>query len=97
MTLPTNGWTNAVGTADDTCACGPWKDHQTNNTDKSWPSTCSVENCTNSADLGAHVNNPAAEGTWIVPMCNSCNGTDDSFNLKGSVTLVPAKKLDGCV
>lgn len=96
MTLPTGGWTNATGTTDDTCPCDTWKDHWKNNTDKSWPATCSVVNCNNSANVGAHVDNADAQGTWIVPMCSSCNGTDGSFDLKGGVTLVPAKTLKGC-
>ncbi len=96
MTLPISGWTNATGTADDTCPCDTWMAHWKNNTDKTWPSGCSVEGCTNSADRGAHVDNAAAQGRWIVPMCPSCNGTDGTFNLKGGVTLVPAKTLNGC-
>jgi hypothetical protein len=96
MTLPRNGWKNAVGTAEDSCPCDTWTDHWKNNTNKSWPSSCSVESCTNSADVGAHVDNPRAQGTWIVPMCNSCNGTGGTFNLKGGVTLVPAQTLSRC-
>jgi hypothetical protein len=29
-------------------------------------------------------------------MCSSCNGSNNGFNLKGSVTLVPAKTLKSC-
>ena len=96
MTLPINGWSNATGTSAASCPCSSWKSHWIRNCSKSWPNVCSVGNCSNSADVGAHVKNSSAEGTWIVPMCNSCNGNDDSFNLKGNVTLVPAKALSNC-
>lgn len=96
MTLPTTGWSNAVGTKDDRCPCNAWKDHWTRNSGMPWPHSCSVENCSGRADVGAHVENSAVQSTWIVPMCDSCNGLDDSFSLKGGVTLVPAVTLGGC-
>ena len=96
MTLPPKGWSNATGTADATCPCSTWKKHWVKNSINSWPNACSVQNCSNSADVGAHVKNSIVEVTWIVPMCSSCNGRDYSFNLKGSVTLVPAQTLRGC-
>lgn len=96
MTLPTAGWRNAVGTQDDRCPCNAWKDHWIRNSCKTWPPTCSVENCTGTADVGAHVEHSAVQGTWIVPMCDSCNGLDGSFNLKGGVTLIKAISLSGC-
>lgn len=90
------GWKNKKGTADRSCACGTWKQHWINNTTKSWPAQCSAEGCSQTATLGGHVINPNETGEWIVPLCASCNGRDDSFDLKGSVTLVPARQMDSC-
>jgi hypothetical protein len=67
-----------------------------NTTGKSWPSTCSIEGCTNKATLGAHIYNPNVSGEQIVPACDSCNKLSDEFSLKGSITLVSANKQDTC-
>jgi hypothetical protein len=51
---------------------------------------CSVLGCSSAPTLGAHVINPDVTGEKIVPMCDSCNGVDESFDLKGGITLVSA-------
>lgn len=96
MTLPTDGWKNAAGTADESCPCASWAHHWARNSGKPWPSSCSVSNCSASPELGAHIRNPGATGIWIVPMCASCNGNDNTFSLKGGITLVPATQQANC-
>ncbi len=96
MGVTTAGWLNAAGTADKTCSCGSWKDHWIKHSGKSWPSSCSVKGCTTKPTLGAHVSNSAVTGQKIVPMCSSCNGREDTFDLKGGITLVDAKEKAGC-
>ncbi len=96
MEVPCDGWKNKAGTGERTCSCGTWKQHWIKNCSKSWPSTCSVKDCTNSATLGAHVYNPDVTGERIVPMCDSCNKLESEFLLKGGVTLVPANKSKSC-
>jgi hypothetical protein len=92
MSIPATGWSNSVGTTDDSCSCGTWKDHWINNTNKSWPNDCSLNNCPSNPSLGAHVENSAVSGVRIVPMCDSCNGKNGSFTLRGDVSVPEANK-----
>ena len=96
MTLTANGWSNKKGTADRACVCGTWKQHWLNYSDKSWPTNCSVEGCSNTPTLGAHIRNSEVTGERIVPMCSSCNGLDTTFNLDGGVILVKANASETC-
>lgn len=96
MGAPTNGWKNKNGTADRACSCGTWKQHWLNYSKKSWPSVCSVQGCSTSPTLGAHVIHTDVSGEKIVPMCSSCNGLGSAFNLDGGVTLVNANKAETC-
>lgn len=96
MSITANGWSNVPGTGEDSCPCGAWTDHWVKHSGKSWPTSCSVKGCTNPATLGAHIQNPHVVGLRIVPMCGSCNGLDESFDLAGGVTLVHAKALHSC-
>jgi len=96
MSITASGWSNKKGTADRSCNCGTWKDHWIKYSGKTWPMSCSVNGCSNSATLGAHVWNPAVTGEKIVPMCASCNGLTGSFDLKGGITLESANKSETC-
>lgn len=96
MNVTAYGWKNKKGTGGRSCNCGSWKNHWINNTDKSWPSTCSIAGCNNSATLGAHVINSNISGEKIIPSCDSCNKLDGEFNLKGGITLVSANKQETC-
>ena len=73
VTVTNKGWKNKKGTGNRTCKCRTWKDHWINYSGKSWPTTCSVEGCTNKATLGAHIYNSKVNGERIVPACDSCN------------------------
>jgi hypothetical protein len=96
MNLPKNGWKNKEGTGERTCKCKTWKQHWINNSDNTWPEKCSIEDCNNSATLGAHVYNSDVTGEWIVPACDSCNKLSGEFSLKNNVTLVSANKSKTC-
>lgn len=96
MGLTANGWLNKKETGDKNCSCGTWKQHWINFSGKPWPTNCSVDRCSNSPTLGAHIINPEVTGVRIVPMCDSCNGLDDTFNLKGGITLVFADTSKTC-
>lgn len=95
-TVTANNWKNKKGTSNRSCSCGSWKQHWINNSGKSWPSTCSISGCNNNATLGLHIINSNVSGEKIVPACDSCNGLDSEFNLKGGITLVSANKSDTC-
>lgn len=96
MEITANGWVNKTGTSNRQCGCGSWAEHWINFSGKKWPKTCSVSGCTKSPVLGAHIHTPQVSGEQIVPMCNSCNGLMDTFNLKGGVTMVSANKSETC-
>lgn len=98
MSLPTTGWKNKGGTAERSCKCGSWKEHWLRFTGEEWPSWCSVVGCLNTAEVGAHVINPASDIEWIVPFCKDCNGqpTTTVFTLETGVNLVPANQSKTC-
>jgi hypothetical protein len=96
MTIPTTDWSNKGGTADRSCACGTWKQHWINFSQKTWPDQCSVSNCTSKPTLGGHVINSAVTGERIVPLCDSCNKLSGTFTLKGGVTVPSANKAETC-
>jgi len=96
MGITAIGWSNKGGTSDRYCNCGSWKKHWLNSSKESWPSSCSVNNCSNTPTLGGHIINPNVTGEKIAPMCDSCNKLSNSFDLKFGVTLVSANKADTC-
>lgn len=96
MPLPVDGWSNKVGTSERGCRCGSWAQHWVNFAKNSWPRRCSVERCSNPAEVGGHVINPAVTGERIVPLCSSCNGRTDKFTLKDGITLSSANVSETC-
>lgn len=96
MGLSATGWKNKGGTADRACKCGTWKQHWLNFSGKSWPTSCSVKDCSSTPTLGAHVINPDVTGERIVPMCDSCNKLSGTFSLKGEVNCPSANKSETC-
>lgn len=96
MTLTADNWKNKRGTKERDCRCGSWKQHWINMSGEAWPSLCCVAGCTNPASVGGHIINPDVSGEYIVPMCESHNGVDCSFDLKGDITLVSANKSRTC-
>ena len=51
MSITAGNWKNKKGTGGRSCNYGSWKQHWINNSGKSWPSTCSIKGCNNSAAL----------------------------------------------
>ena len=90
------GWKNINGTGSLNCRCGSWKDHWVRFSHEPWPSVCSVADCTEKPILGAHVSNPNISGEKIVPMCDRCNKSNESFALKLGITLVSADTDETC-
>ncbi len=76
MSSPLSGWKNVVGSGGrGTCSCGSWKNHWINS-EGDWPTYCSVKNCYERAEHGAHVKNNDEPGERIIPMCSSHNNPD---------------------
>ena len=90
------GWKNKNGTASRHCKCGTWIDHWRRFSGRSWPDECSVDGCTKTAKLGAHVYSSSVSGEYIVPMCNSCNKQGNEFDLNVGVTAVSANRSETC-
>ncbi|WP_038255956.1 hypothetical protein [Xenorhabdus bovienii] len=91
------GWRNEEDTSDLTCPCGSWKAHWENLSGEDWPEKCTVDNCDNQPEVGAHIINDDGDRI-IVPMCKSCNGmkTDEvTFSLK-DIVIVPSDESDMC-
>ena len=65
MSITAESWSNKNGTANRTCKCGTWKEHWIKFANKAWPTTCSVQGCTNKPTLGAHVVNQSVSGEKI--------------------------------
>ena len=81
----------------DHCSCGSWKEHWKKFSREKWQSKCSVEGCSESADLGAHVHIAGEKKEWIVPMCTACNNDwDKEFQLEANTILVSANKSETC-
>lgn len=78
------------------CACGSWKAHWENFSNKRWTEKCSVKGCDDEATLGAHIINSNVSGEWIAPFCDSCNKTSEEFSLKLGTALVSANKKLTC-
>lgn len=96
MSIPASGWSNKGGTSVRSCKCGTWKQHWINYAKKQWPTTCSVQGCSNAPTLGAHVINTSVTGERIIPMCDACNGLSNAFTLKGSISVPSANTAQTC-
>ncbi|AFM40973.1 hypothetical protein Desaci_1998 [Desulfosporosinus acidiphilus SJ4] len=96
MGVTPDGWKNKGGTGKRSCNCGSWKQHWINASGKSWPSKCSIKDCSNDATLGAHIINSSVSGEQIVPACDSCNKLSGEFSLKVGITLISANKQNTC-
>lgn len=96
MNIPATDWKNKKGTSLRDCSCGTWSKHWIKYAKKAWPSVCSVYKCNNVPTLGAHIINSSVTGERIVPMCSSCNGLDETFTLKGGITVTSASPAETC-
>lgn len=95
-TVTAKGWKNKAGTGTRNCKCGSWKNHWIKFANKPWPASCSVSGCFETPTLGAHVINAEVDGERIIPMCDSCNGLSDEFDLKDGITLPYANQSTTC-
>ena len=80
------------------CKCGSWKNHWLMFSGaKSWPTHCSVKGCSNSADVGAHVQYRANGNWYIVPMCSAHNNMrGKSVDLRDDTITAIANRSQTC-
>lgn len=101
MSLPAKGWKNKGKTGErPSCGCGSWKKHWLKFSDEEWPEQCSIDGCTQPAEVGAHivrVGNDTPDDEYIAPTCSGHNNDHDAvFDLKDGVVLVSANKQKTC-
>jgi hypothetical protein len=90
---------NLNGTSDNVCRCGSWLNHWKNFSGQSLPNRCSVMNCNNNLEVGAHVQKDGSydKNWYIVPICQDCNAkTYSSLEISDYITLVSANKSETC-
>jgi len=84
---------NIIGTTDNKPnGYNSWLDFWHDKT-KRLPSFCSCDDCSSSAEVGAHVQEPGnntSDKWYIVPLCKKCNKKSDSFKVL-SINLVPVR------
>jgi hypothetical protein len=97
MSLPTTGWSNKVGTSNRSCACGTWKQHWMNFSNRAWPIKCSLLGCENAPTLGAHLINTSSNDEYIVPFCDSCNKIATYFTIEEGSILIRANPSMTCI
>ena len=51
---------------------------------------CSARGCTNSAKVGGHIVSENYPEGYIVPLCDSCNQSDKTFEVKPNTLFVSA-------
>ncbi|MBS9424027.1 hypothetical protein [Photorhabdus caribbeanensis] len=89
---------NINGTGDNACSkCGSWLNHWIKHTGQN-PHECSVLFCSNSAQVGAHVQKVGStdRGWYIVPFCREHNGKRNEELEIRAVTLVSASISQTC-
>ncbi|WP_157379380.1 hypothetical protein [Burkholderia ubonensis] len=96
--------TNANGTSEKRCSnCGTWLDHWEKYSTYS-ADTCSIINCENDAEVGAHVVRPYAKKEeyktrpYIIPMCKAHNGknSENEMKTKENIEFVWANVKETC-
>jgi len=90
---------NINGTSQNTCKCGSWLQHWKNFSGQSLPSSCPVQNCFNTPNVGAHVQKDSStdESWYIIPLCSTHNvQTGASLTVSDSIALVSANVSRTC-
>lgn len=88
------------GTGKEKCKCGAWINHWVEfSSSKSLPKICSVLDCNDKVEDGAHVIKCDSndENQYIVPFCHQHNEIENKcFKLKPNAELVSANESDTC-
>ena len=91
MDLYQEMWTSKKVTGKRFCQCGSCKAH--------WEGfigmelkeqNCSAKGCTNRVTVGGHIVSENYPEGYIVPLCDSCNQSDKTFEVKPNTLFVSA-------
>ncbi len=91
MNLYQEMWKSKKATGKNFCQCGSCEEHWENFI--GMPLTmqsCSVQGCTNKAEVGGHIVNENYPEGYIVPLCKSCNQSDETFKVNANSIFVSA-------
>ena len=84
-------WTSKKVTGDDFCQCGSCKKHWQRYMMMSITAyPCSAKGCNNRATVGGHIVSENYPEGYIVPLCDSCNQSDGTFEVKLNTIFVSA-------
>ena len=91
MDLYQEMWTSKKVTGDNFCQCGSagkhWQNHIMLNL-AAYP--CTACGCANKATVGGHIVSENYPEGYIVPLCDSCNQSDKTFEVKPNTLFVSA-------
>lgn len=88
---------NVKGTSHFKCVCGSWIKHWENHATIK-KGKCSNIGCTKDATDGAHIKKVGLNDhrRYIIPLCHSCNMSQEPFFTKSSVSYVIANVKKTC-
>ncbi|MCG6169732.1 hypothetical protein [Leptospira sanjuanensis] len=90
---------NINGTSDNTCKCPSWLAHWEKFSTQKIPAYCSVENCSNKPEVGAHVQRgDVVDFNWyIIPLCKEHNGKkNETLTIDSSIKLASGNVSSTC-
>jgi len=91
MDLYNEMWTSKKVTGDGFCKCGSAKKHWQNYIMMSLTAyPCSAKGCANKATVGGHIVSENYPEGYIVPLCESCNQSDEPLQIKYGSLFVSA-------
>ena len=91
MNLYQEMWKSKKTTGKNFCQCGSCEEHWENFI--GMPLTmqsCSVQGCANKAEVGGHIASENYPEGYIVPLCKSCNQSDETFQVNANSVFVSA-------
>ena len=89
---------NIEGTSQNACKCGSWLDHWKKFSGGSSQPGCSVDRCSKTPVVGAHVQkHSSTDKSWyIIPLCTTHNQKSDALIVVDSVKFASANVSNTC-
>jgi hypothetical protein len=88
---------NATGTSELSCSCGSWLAHWEKFSGQT-TEFCQAIGCIKRDVVGAHVQRTDVYDftSYIYPLCNACNQSEQTLEVSDSYKLVKANKAETC-